>query len=221
MLLSDIWGLFEERVFPIQSTKTLFNQYKNSDPSIDLPGASDIRKHNLRNYLKSFTERPTILIIGEAPGPWGCRFSGVPFTGEAQLCTSGDLPFMGRQSSVSGPYSEISAKIFWKVLARYHPKFFVWNCIPFHPHKPREQLSIRAPKGEEVSSYSDLLSELTTLIKPKHVLAVGRKAEFALKRIGVSPIYVRHPSRGGAKEFATSMQRFFHKSLGVILPEKV
>jgi len=97
-------------------------------------------------------------------------------------------------------------------MAPYHPKFFVWNCVPFHPHKRWEILSIRSPTMREVSFYSDILSELKTVVKPIHIFAVGRKAELGLKQIGVRPIYVRHPSYGGAREFKTRLaleQQFF------------
>jgi len=208
MLLNDIWDLFQNRVFPTQSTEILFNQYKDSDPIFDLPNGNNIRKQNLRNYLGSFSQRPSIMIVGEAPGPRGCRFSGVPFTSEAQLCTHGFLPFMGRQSSArESPYTENTATIFWKALAPYHPKFLVWNCVPFHPHKQGEILSIRSPTKKEVSFYSGILSELRALVKPIHILAVGRKAELGLRQIGVRPIYVKHPSHGGAREFRTRLAK--------------
>jgi len=208
MPLNDIWYLFQKIVFPIQSTEILFNQYKDSDPIVDLPNANNIRKQNLRNYLESFFQRPPILVVGEAPGPRGCRFSGVPFTSEAQLCAHGYLPFAGRQSSArESPYAENTATIFWKALAPYHPKFFVWNCVPFHPHNQEEILSIRSPTKREVSFYSGILLELKTLVKPIHILAVGRKAEFGLKQIGVRPIYLKHPSHGGAREFRTRLAR--------------
>jgi len=208
MLLNDIWDLFQKRVFPVQSTEILFNQYKDIDPNVDLPNANNIRKQNLRNYLGSFSQRPSILVVGEAPGPRGCRFSGVPFTSEAQLCAQGYLPFAGHQSSArESPYAENSATIFWKVLAPYHPKFLVWNCVPFHPHKQGEILSIRSPTKKEVIFYSGILSELKKLVKPIHILAVGRKAELGLRQIGVRPIYLKHPSHGGAREFRTRLAK--------------
>ena len=208
MLLNDIWDLFQNRVFPTQSTEILFNQYKDSDPIFDLPNGNNIRKQNLRNYLGSFSQRPSIMIVGEAPGPRGCRFSGVPFTSEAQLCTHGSFPFAGRQSSArESPYAENTATIFWKALAPYYPNFFVWNCVPFHPHEQGETLSIRSPTKREVIFYSDILSELKTLVKPIHILAVGRKAELGLKQIGVRPIYLKHPSHGGAREFRARLAR--------------
>jgi hypothetical protein len=39
------------------------------------------------------------------------------------------------------------------------------------------------------------------------VVAVGRKAERSLKLMGVPAAYVRHPARGGAKEFIKGLER--------------
>lgn len=209
MLLNNLWGLFEEEVFPFHSTDELFNQYSNNDLRFDLPRGNEIRRENLLNYLRSFLRRPTVLIIGEAAGPWGCRFSGIPFTSE-RLLLSGVLPFEGRQSSNHDPpYSEISATIFWEALLPYHQRFFVWNAISFHPHKSGEMLSIRRPTNDEIHTHSKTLSKMLFLIKPKHIVAIGRKAEVALNFLGGSPIYVRHPSQSGAREFRKGIVRIF------------
>ncbi|MBI2486417.1 MAG: uracil-DNA glycosylase [Deltaproteobacteria bacterium] len=200
----------KKKVFPIHPKNLLFNQYRDKDLSVDLSDADKIRKQNLHNYLRSFSKRPSILVIGEAPGPRGCRFSGVPFTSEAQLC-NGELPFKGQKSSISDlPYSENSAAIFWRVMLPYYPKFFIWNSVPFHPHKREEILSIRNPTRAEVCNYSSLLSEIISLIKPKRIVTVGKKAEFPLKQNGLSYKYVRHPSHGGAKEFSTAIKTIFN-----------
>jgi uracil-DNA glycosylase len=209
MVLDDVCNLLENKVFPIRPANLLFNQYGDKNLSVDLYDADKIRKQNVLNYLRSFSERPLILVIGEAPGPRGCRFSGVPFTSETQLC-NGELPFRGQKSSISDlPYSENSAAIFWRVMLPYHPKFFIWNCVPFHAHKQDEILSLRNPTRAEVYNYSSLLSDIISLIRPKHIVAVGKKAEFALKQKGYSCIYVRHPSHGGAKEFRTDIKKIF------------
>jgi uracil-DNA glycosylase len=213
----DLWSILENELFSFSTTEVLFNQYKQVDPGVDLPNANDIRKQNLMNYLESFSERPSILVVGEAAGPWGCRFSGVPFTGEKQLCMH-TLPFSGYRSSRKEPllktkkmppYTSRSAETFWEAMISYHTKFFVWDCVPFHPHNPGNILSVRNPTKEEVSSCSELLREIKDIIRPRDILAIGRAAEFALKQIGVEPIYVRHPSRGGANRFRTEVKRFF------------
>jgi uracil-DNA glycosylase len=209
MVLDDVCDLLENKVFPIRPANLLFNQYGDKNLSVDLYDADKIRKQNVLNYLRSFSERPSILVIGEAPGPRGCRFSGVPFTSETQLCNC-ELPFIGQKSSSSNlPYSENSASIFWRAMLPYYAKFFIWNCVPFHPHKHEEILSIRNPTRTEVCIYSGLLSEIISLIKPKLIVAVGKKAELSLKQEGFSCIYVRHPSHGGAREFRTDIKKIF------------
>jgi len=87
--------------------------------------------NNLFNLFSLFS-----FLRARAPGYKGCRFSGVPFTSEAQL-SSGLLPFKGdRSSCMNQPWSENTATIFWRVMMRYHPDFIAWNCFPFHPHEP-------------------------------------------------------------------------------------
>lgn len=175
MVLNDVCNLLESKVFSVRPANLLFNQYRDRDSSVDLPQADEIRRENLINYLSCYPKWPSVLIVGEAPGPRGCRFSGVPFTSEALLC-KGALPFIGRQSSINDlPYSENSAAIFWRVLLPYYPKFFIWNSVPFHPYKQDEILSVRNPTRGEICIYSDLLSEIISLIKPKRIVAVGKK----------------------------------------------
>ena len=208
MALDDVLGLFEREVFSASPKSTLlFNQYNSRNPDIDLPYADEIRQENLRNYLRSFSERPSAIVIGEAPGWRGCRFSGVPFTSEFQLC-SGGLPFEGKQSSAGlSPYKESSATIFWKRMSNYHPCFLAWNCIPFHPHKSNNPLSNRTPTDKEILAYLALLSELLALLRPRQIVAIGRSAERALKKMDIPFTYVRHPSHGGANEFRAGIER--------------
>ena len=206
MFLGNVWELIEGSIFPIPSTDTLFNPYNGWDARYDRPDADQIRRENLRNYLGSFPERPSVLVVGEAPGPWGCRFSGVPFTSEAQLCEGG-LPFAGSQSSVRHPaHRESSATILWRAMLPYYPRFLLWNCVPLHPHKPDVSLSIRTPDSAEVAFYSRLLRTMYEVLAPEIVVAVGRSAERALASVGVSHRPVRHPSNGGARLFSAGIE---------------
>ena len=153
----DLWALFEEQIFSFRSTDELFNQYSDNDPRFDLPNGDSVRRKNLLKYLETFKKRPTVLLIGEAAGPWGCRFSGIPFTSE-RLLVKGIFPFEGHQSSIHDPpYSELSATIFWSTLLPYYPNFFVWNAVPFHPHKQGEMLSIRHPSRDELYTHSHVI----------------------------------------------------------------
>jgi uracil-DNA glycosylase len=197
------------KIFHHPSTEIIFNQYAGDIKGLDRKDGAKLRRENLFGYLSSLKRQPSILLLGEAPGPWGCRFSGIPFTGEAQL-VRGELPFSGQQSSLSqSPYSERSGTVFWGLLKQHHPDFFVWNTIPFHPHRPDDYLSVRNPRWSEVKEYLPLLSELLDILKPKQIAAIGRVAEKALKTIGRDCVYVRHPSYGGVKLFREGMEKIF------------
>lgn len=200
MLLNEIWECLTDVVFPAESTERLFNQYRDHHAEFDRPDAAAIRRENLRLFLSAYVDRPRIFLLAEAPGPWGCRFSGVPITSEAQLLDA-DFPIHGRQSSAAEkPYGEYSANIHWGVLAPYFPRFMTWNTVPFHPHRD-DPLSIRTPTNREIDRYAHVIGVFLRVIEPQCVVAVGRKAERALTRLGVDNIYVRHPSQGGAGLF--------------------
>ncbi len=121
--------------------------------------------------------------------------------------SNGALSFIGNQSSTSAsPYKEGTATIFWEVMHDYHSRFFAWNCIPFHPHKPGDFLSNRTPTIGEITAHLELLVELILLIQPSEIVAVGRNAKRALGRIDNPFVPVRHPSHGGKKEFAAGIK---------------
>jgi hypothetical protein len=204
-MLSPVWHLFDTHVFQTPSTDEAFNPYGDRHDDLDVPEAPAIRRNNLRAYLAAYDAPPPLFLLLEAPGPWGCRFSGVPVTSEAQL-TDPDFPIDGRQTSQNrDPHTEYSATIFWRVLQPYFPSFFVWNSVPLHPHDPGEPLTIRTPRRTEVREWEPLLTDLLTALDPDRIVGVGRKAERALDEAGVAPTYVRHPSQGGATKFEAGM----------------
>ncbi len=205
-MLPTVWDLFETYVFPEPSSDELFNPYRDRRANLDGPEAPAHRRDNLRHYLKCFDTAPRLFLLLEAPGPWGCRFSGVPVTSESQLTTP-DFPIDGTPTSQKDvPITEYSASIFWRVLKPHFPHFFVWNSLPLHPHDPDDPLSIRTPRRSEVREWHDLLRELLTALRPDRVVGVGRKGERALDEVGTDPTYVRHPSQGGANKFEAGME---------------
>ena len=213
MVLDKVLELFKKKVFSVAFNDGFCNPYSSVMPGLDLPSADEIRRENLRKYVLSISERPSTIIIGEAPGWRGCRFSGVPFTSEYQLC-NGWLPFEGRQSSNKDvPYKESTATVFWEVMRKFHSKFLAWNCIPFHPFRMEDPLSNRTPTKQEILTYSALLSNVIDLVKPLYIVAVGRSAERSLKNLDIPCSYVRHPSHGGKNEFREGMNKIFSSNL--------
>ena len=145
--------------------------------------SSELRRARLRSYLTSRTRADTIL-VGEAAGYRGARVSGVPFTSERQL-TGG------------GP-AEATATIVHRVLHELgiDDDVLLWNVVPTHPGTPT---SNRRPTRTEVLAARTFLDEVT---RGRRVVAVGRLAAEVLD----AP-YVRHPSHGGAVEFAAGLRR--------------
>jgi uracil-DNA glycosylase len=135
----------------------------------------------LRAYLES-RARARFLLVGEAAGYRGARVSGLPFTSERQLT--------GR-----GP-GEASATIVQLTLAQLGlvDDVLLWNVVPTHPGTER---SNRHPDQSEVDASRPFLDELA---RARHVIAVGRLAE----AVTGAP-YVRHPSHGGARAFASGL----------------
>jgi hypothetical protein len=205
-MLPTVWDLFETHLFPASSTDELFNPYRDRHAPLDVAGAPARRRDNLRAYLRCFDDAPPLFLLLEAPGPWGCRFTGVPITSEAQLVDP-DFPIEGTPTRQQDePTPEYSASIFWRVLQPHFPHFFVWNSLPLHPHDADDPLSIRTPRRTEVRAWSDLLRGLLDALDPDRTIGVGRKGERALTEVGADPTYVRHPSQGGAKKFESGME---------------
>ena len=207
VLLSELWHLIDEKLSATPSTPDLFNFYVESNSAFDAPGAANTRKANLRAYLSYFQRMPGLFVLAEAPGPWGCRFSGVPVTSEAQL-TNAEIPVTGRPTSLkSEPQSEYTARIFWRVMGKAFPDFLTWNAVPLHPHRAGAPMSIRTPRSREIKAFVPMLEEMLSIVQPNTIIAMGRTAERALSWAGWSSVYVRHPSQGGAKIFECQIRR--------------
>lgn len=206
-----LWRLFERDLFGVPSGDRLFNPYRDHHPEHDAPDAPEVRRQNLRAALDAVARegRPDVLVVAEAPGPWGCRFSGVPFTNERQLLDP-TFPVDGRPSSqqfaaTGDPVKEYSGTIYWDAMLPHWGQFWTWNAVPLHPHRPGEPLTIRTPGVREVRQWHGLLATTVDVLQPRAVVAVGRKAEGALAAVGAAPTYIRHPSQGGATLFREGM----------------
>ena len=104
-LPQQLWSIFESYLADIETISNTFNPWKSVDPKFDVVDADVIRRSNLKTYLSLFEKPPRFLAVGEAPGWRGCRFSGVPFTSEAQLVNEA-TPFEGKQSSKESPWRD-------------------------------------------------------------------------------------------------------------------
>ncbi|HEY2072859.1 MAG TPA: uracil-DNA glycosylase [Gaiellaceae bacterium] len=146
---------------------------------------SELRRERLRAYLETRGEAEVVL-VGEAAGYRGARVSGLAFTSERQLTGQGP--------------AEASATIVHRVLAELglEDSVLLWNVVPTHPGTAS---SNRRPTRAEVAAGRPFLAEV---VRGRRAIAVGRVAESVLE----CP-YVRHPSHGGATEFAQGLRSAF------------
>jgi len=70
----------------------------------------------------------------------------------------------------------------------------------------RRPITSTAPGSTGGCSSRSFSSFLLKCLQPERILAVGRKAEWALKHVGAEAGYVRHPSQGGATLFEAGVQ---------------
>ena len=207
-----LWRALTDHVLDAPAGEHLVNPYAHEDPALDVDGAAAVRRANLRASAETLAEPPEALIVAEAPGPWGCRFSGVPLVSESQLLAP-DFPLDGRPTSLRAihgePLREYSGGIYWGALLPHWGRFWTWNAVPFHPHKPGDPLTIRAPRVREIRQFAGALAAVVDAVRPRRVVALGRVGERALAAIGVESRYVRHPSQGGATLFREGMAEVF------------
>ncbi len=186
-----------------KSSKDFFNPYAGNS------GESEIKRSNLRIYLRWIKERnPMVLVLGEAPGYKGCRLTGVPFSSEHLLDTHPLLKQV-KFELINREYlqKETSAQIVWEALEIVSNLPLIWNAFPFHPHEKNNLRSNRTPNSAEIELGQKYIKALMKIFKIKQIVAVGRKAEFQCKLMNLNCSYVRHPARGGKYKFLHGIQK--------------
>lgn len=152
-----------------------------------------------------------LILVGEAPGYQGCRYSGIAFTSE-RLLLEGAIPriepITHRLSVRRLPFSEPSATIVWKTLYRLGVAndTLLWNAVQLHPFRAGEPWSNRTPTDAELAYGSSALELLARSFPKARIVAVGQKAAGVLRMLGISfHAAVRHPANGGATAFSEGL----------------
>lgn len=191
---------------------TLVNQYTWADPALDHPDGPARRRVNLTLYLRAFAGARWLL-VAEAAGYNGARFSGVTLTDESKLAGPAPLPWAGpaagyqRGSTENGPWRrELSSTIVWKALGD-RTDVALWNAIPWHPAGARGPLSNRPPLPAERAAGLAVLRHLLSAVLPAaRPVAVGRVAQALLAELGRPDVpCLRHPANGGARAFTEGL----------------
>ncbi|WP_288889210.1 uracil-DNA glycosylase [uncultured Megasphaera sp.] len=207
-----------------------FNPWRMYDPRCDIgPEAPRIRREQLASYLESRLPRASYLLIAEAAGYQGCRFSGIALTCERMLLGAHPrvrpemiLPRPGRRTSLPtsafltndaqrrAGLNEPTDTYVWGAIADSGlPPYEVilWNMFPFHPYGDTP-FSNRTPTGAELRAGLQFTEALLTLFpSPPVIAAIGKKAAAALATAGIPARSLRHPANGGGAVFRRQFAR--------------
>ena len=176
-------------------------------PPVALPGPGG-RRARLEAH---FAGDIRLILAGEAVGYQGCHFSGIAFTNE-RLLLEGRIPrikLVGRITRREKPWSEPSATVVWSALHEHGlaDRTALWNAFAWHPYKPGEPYSNRAPTEGELQAGRDVLAAMLDAVPDARVVADGKVAARLMKHLGRTPsAELRHPSMGGASEFRAGLK---------------
>lgn len=214
-------GTFIERLQQLPDLPGVFNPWRDFDAVNDIgPHAPAIRAFNLGRYLAARVGRARLILIAEAPGFRGAKYSGIAMTSERillgkQPAIPHEAVFPGEKQRTSSPelyadgFIEPTASITWSLLLNLGlapEKFVLWNAFPCHPHKPGSPLTNRAPAPKELAAARHILPAMLKLFPDAQVVAVGRVAQRVLADLNYKVPSVRHPAMGGATLFRSQIQ---------------
>ncbi len=195
----------------IPHTETLANPYATERADLDRPGGAAIRRRNCEMYLQKLAARGVkLIILGEAAGYQGCRFSGIAFTSEHTLANHSFFKDGGfeRSGIRERLFREPSGSIVWETIERLPHIPVLWNIVPFHPHTADKPLSNRTPTRPERELGKQFLLELMEILGQPQIAAAGKISSETLTQLGIKHTAVRHPAYGGKAEFQAGIAAF-------------
>lgn len=211
--------------------KDVFNPWRDYDFRYDKHiHAPRIRRDNLKHYLLSRIGRAPLMIVAEAAGYQGTRFTGIAITCErmlldehkdisvthilpqegipsalSELRTSHDRSeFIPKRTQRERGFNEPTDTVVWKAILENQLDPFsvlLWNIFPFHPHQKGQAMTNRTPTGEELKVGWIFTKALLELNGDTTLLAVGQKAAVTMESFGCKTCALRHPANGGATIF--------------------
>lgn len=213
----------------------VFNPWSDYDACCDIgPQAPDIRSKQLHDYLQLRIAKARYVLVAEAAGYQGCRFSGIAITCERMLLNAHKqvnshmiLGYDGTRTSrpdcaymTSNPQrlhgmNEPTDTYVWGAILDnvLNPEdVLLWNIFPFHPHKSTSPFSNRTPTDTEISDGLTYTNELLSLCRSDIVIgAIGRKSTQMLENASIPVITMRHPANGGASLFRQQFAQWINR----------
>ncbi|HYN19700.1 MAG TPA: uracil-DNA glycosylase [Thermoanaerobaculia bacterium] len=198
---------------PRGDARVVCNPYEDEHPDLDMPGAAKQRRRNLEAYLER-VGRPRLVLLGEALGFRGGRFSGIAFTSERQLAGPEERRLPWASNPPFRPTSrnpvlwlEPSGSVVWDAIGGEARGTLLWNSFPWHPPGAPGPLSNRTPERSLFLANLHILERLLEEVGGARIVAVGRTAQAALAAAGIEAPAVRHPAHGGAALFREQLRQ--------------
>ena len=178
---------FIEHLAAYEGSPTVFNPWRDFDPQLDVSKeAPKWRREQLAKYLETRLGQSSYVIIAEAMGYQGGRFSGVAITcermllgfhsevkpdmilpdGSAKRTSRADSPLgLNNKQRIEG-FNEPTDTVVWSALLENDISTYeavLWNIFPFHPHVANEPLTNRTPSEAELVAGGQFAKELLAL----------------------------------------------------------
>lgn len=200
---------FVQLLRQLPSQPDVFNPWLDFAPANDFgPEAPGVRARQLEQYLALRVPTAKLVVVAEAPGWHGAKFTGIAMTSERMVLDGHPdvraqyvlgVPGLRTSKHESGPSQvERTATIVWGWLLAQGLKpadFVLWNAVPVHPHDTGNPRSNRSPRGAELASTAHVLEAFLSMLEGPSIIAVGNQARDALLGLGVSPAaHVPHPT---------------------------
>jgi hypothetical protein len=198
----------------------VFNPWNDHDNVNDgREDAARVRSEQLEAYLSARILTANLLLVAEAAGYDGAKFSGIPMTSERillglhkKVAAISVIPGAALQTSARKQYphgrTEPTATLVWKEMLSHGfaaNEFVLWNAFPCHPHRPGLSLTNRKPLVRELQASEHILPLILDMFPQAKVVAIGNVASGELQKLGLIPPEVRHPMNGGARLFADQL----------------
>lgn len=221
---------FIEKLQEYKSDANVFNPWRDYDKCFDIgPEAPNIRSKQMEQFLNIRMTSPKYLLVAEAIGYQGGKFTGMALTSERMLMgfhkfinssallkdlesqrTSNSDNIILKETQRRFGFTEPTATIIWKEILRYKIspyQVITWNIFPFHPYNPKKgRLSNRTPTAVELEvgmHYTEILYEICPDIT---VISIGRYSNDALNRLGIKNYPVPHPANGNSLKFKSAIK---------------
>ncbi|WP_274362907.1 uracil-DNA glycosylase [Paenibacillus thermotolerans] len=209
------------------SSDDVCNPWRDYHEGIDIgPEAPKIRTRHLKAYLEARIPHAKYLLVAEALGYQGGRFSGIAMTSERMVMgkvreipphyilsseavgrrTSDPTCVHLRESQKMHGMAEPTATIVWDFIvnrAGLDPREVVfWNIFPFHPYDRNDgRLSNRDPRSDELRVGIGYVKSLQKLLPDAQVISIGQFSKRTLDAHGINHDHIPHPSYGNANQF--------------------